>query len=270
MSFDLHTHTTCSDGSYTAEELIKLAVGIGLTGLSITDHDSITAYPEAFEIAKKHNIQLIPGVEFSCHYKEKSVHVLGYSFDYQNEAIQNLCKRHYERRANRNLQILEKLKTLGVDITEDELKKSTSGVIGRPHIAKLLIAKGHAADIAEAFKVYLGDGKKAYVAGALFTIQETLDVIHAAKGFAVLAHPHLHYSHTFVKDIMTNHAFDGMECQYSLMSKQKNAPWIEYAKKHDLLMTGGSDFHGTIKPMIPLGATIVTQEQIQRLLSNEL
>lgn len=267
MNFDLHTHTTFSDGSFTPEDLIDLALKIGLKGLAITDHDSILAYPSALILAKSKGLQLIPGVEFSCHYKNTSVHILGYSFKCTEPGLLEFCERHKNRRNNRNRKILEKLKDHGVEISEAELKNSASGMVGRPHIAKILVEQGHAPDIASAFKLFLGDGKKCYVSGELFTIEETLNVIHSAGGLAVLAHPHLYYDSPLVKEILSHHPFDGLECEYGKMPPEKNAPWITYATKHGLIMTGGSDFHGTIKPNLPLGATTITQEQAAPLLT---
>lgn len=267
MSFDLHMHSTYSDGTLTPEELIVLAEKKGLKGISITDHDSISAYPEAFLYAKKHQINLIPGIELSCHFKNQSTHILGYSFDHAHPSIIGLCKRHSERRTNRNLEILEKLKSLGIEISENELHASTQGVVGRPHIAKILVKRGLVADIPDAFKTYLGEGKKAYCPGEIFSVEEAIQVIHEAKGFAVLAHPHLHYNHAFVKELLNAHRFDGIECVYAIMPAAKNAPWINYAKQKNLLITGGSDFHGTIKPMIPLGSATVQEEQIIPLIT---
>lgn len=270
MSYDLHMHSTCSDGTSSPEELVILAKEKGLKGISITDHDTVAVYPDAFALAKKHQVTLIPGIEFSCHFKDKSTHILGYSFDYAHPSITALCQRHSERRGKRNLAMLEKLKTLGIEIKEEELNKTDSAVIGRPHIAKILVERGLSADIADAFKVYLGEGKKAYCQGEIFSVEEAIQVIHEAKGFAVLAHPHLHYSHAFVRELLDAHAFDGIECVYALMSKAKNAPWINLAKQKNLLITGGSDFHGSIKPMITLGSAVVTEKEIGPLLPHEL
>ncbi len=270
MSFDLHMHSTCSDGTLTPEELIILAKEKGLKGISITDHDCVSAYPDAFTHAKKHEIILITGIEFSCHFKDQSTHILGYAFDHTHPSITALCQRHAMRRHNRNLAMLDKLKALGIEITEEELNQNATGVVGRPHIAKILVQRGLSADISDAFKTYLGEGKKAYSAGETFSVEEAIAVIHEAKGFAVLAHPHLHYNHAFVRELMDAHAFDGIECEYAIMPKAKNAPWINYAKQKNLLITGGSDFHGAIKPMIPLGSAVVTEEQIKPLLPYEL
>lgn len=267
MSYDLHMHSTCSDGTLLPEELIILAAEKGLKGISITDHDSLNAYPDAFIHGKKHQITVIPGIELSCHFKDKSTHILGYSFDYKHPSLTALCERHKMRRVNRNLEILNKLRSLEIDISEEELNANASGAVGRPHIAKILVQRGLVADIADAFKIYLGEGKKAYCPGETFSVEEAIQVIHEAKGFVVLAHPHLHYSHAFVRELLDNHTFDGIECEYAIMPKSKNAPWSNLAKQRNLLITGGSDFHGAIKPMIPLGSATVQEDQIMPLIT---
>lgn len=266
MSFDLHTHTTCSDGSHTPNSLLELALKKGLKGLSITDHDTVEAYPDAFSTAKKLNLQLISGIEFSCHHNTESVHVLGYSFDFTNPLILELCKKHRSRREQKNRQTLEKLKENGMLISEDELNASGSGVIGRPHIAKLLVEKGYVKDSQEAFRLYLGDGKKCFIPGEFFSLEETLNTIHSAQGLAILAHPHLYSNTSFVYEIMQL-PFDGIEANYGIMPPEKNQIWIKFAKEKELLITGGSDFHGVIKPAIPLGSTTVSEHSIHPLLN---
>lgn len=265
---DLHCHSTCSDGTLSVEELLLLAKASGIQGLSITDHDTIAAYPEALILGKKLGIQVIPGVEFSAHYKGKSVHILGYSFDYKSPFLHQLCERHRLRREERNRLILEKLKAKNMVIQPEELAESTAlHTIGRPHIAKLLVEKGFAKDIAEAFHRYIGDGKPCYAQGNPFTIEETLEAIHKANGLAVLAHPHLQNSRSFIRDILT-HPFDGLECEYAQMSPKQNAPWLTLASERKLLMTGGSDFHGSVKPTLKLGATVIDQEKFSPLLAH--
>lgn len=162
MSFkaDLHCHSTCSDGSLSPSELIEQAHREGLKGLSITDHDSVEAYPDVFFSAFKYRIQLIPGVEFSTHYSNESVHILGYSFDFENPDIHTLIAKHKQRRLDRNLRILEKLREEGMPIDPQELPATAHGTIGRPHIAKLLVEKGYVPTPMTAFQKYIGDGKK--------------------------------------------------------------------------------------------------------------
>jgi len=267
MSFDLHTHSTCSDGSYAPEDLIDLAIAEGLQGISITDHDSVNAYPGVIISAKQKGIQILPGVEFSTHFNGKSVHILGYSFDFTHPAILDLCIRHEKRREDRNRKILDKLKQEGIIILEDDLRKTALGVIGRPHIAQLLVKGNYAKNIAHAFKIYLGDGKRCFVPGYSLSVDESIDAIHQAKGYAILAHPHLFNSRSFAKKLIEAFPFDGIESVYSLMTSSQNAFWIEYANKHHLLKTGGSDFHGAAKPDLKLGAAKVEWEYAELLFS---
>lgn len=261
---DLHCHSTCSDGSLSPAEIIALAQDTGLQGLSITDHDTVEAYPLIFASLQNADIMVIPGVEFSTRFKENSVHVLGYAFDYTHPALLDLCQKHKTRRYDRNRQILEKLNREGCKITQEELDNQAEGTTGRPHIAALMVAKGYVKDVTTAFHKYLGDGKKCYVAGYNMSVEETLDVIHAAKGLAFLAHPHLHKNPKLIRKILEL-PFDGMECTYANMSKEQNAPWLELAKSKNLRISGGSDFHGTAKPTIQLGCTSVGWAEFEPL-----
>lgn len=264
---DLHCHSTCSDGTCTPFEILDLAKKIGLRGLSITDHDSVLAYPAALEKAKELDLYLIPGVEFSSHHKNQSVHILAYSFDYTHPAIHALCEKHKRRRLDRNLKILDKLKTVGFLIDPEELLALSFATLGRPHIAYLMMQKKYVPDIATAFKLYLGDGKKCYVAGDQISLEETLATIKTANGLAVLAHPHLYNSYKTVKKLL-EFSFDGLECSYANMTLEQNQPWIELAKEKNLMITGGSDFHGDVKPTIQLGATSIPWELFVPLLTH--
>lgn len=266
---DLHCHSTCSDGTFTPQELVDMALQNGLQALSITDHDSIDAYHMAKTYAEEKGLILLPGVEFSANLQNKSVHILGYCFDVNHPAILHLCKKHHERRLERNLKILENLENEGLKIDPKELFSIPSSTLGRPHIAALLIQKGYVKDFSEAFHLYLGDGKKCYAEGTPIGIADTLDAIHAAKGLAVLAHPHLYKERAFVLKILT-FPFDGLEVEYALMNESQNASWIKLAKKRPLLLTGGSDFHGTSKPNISLGSRTISWEKFEPLFKHFL
>lgn len=263
---DLHCHSNYSDGSSTPAELIKLAIETKLQGLSITDHDTVDAYPDALRVAGKNQLLMIPGVEFSTEFQKQSVHILGYSFDYTHPQLLKLCQQHQARRLERNLLILEKLRKEGFIIEPDELLKNSSSTIGRPHIAKALVDKGYIPDIATAFQNYLGDTKKCYVAGQSPTIEDTLSVIHAAQGFAILAHPHVYHNRSFIRKLLT-FPFDGLEAEYANMQPKDNQPWLTLAQENNLLHTGGSDYHGSMKPMIMLGATTVGESLFKKLLA---
>lgn len=258
---DLHSHSTCSDGTLTPVQLIDLAIEIGLKGLSITDHDSIDAYETAVPYAKQKGLLLGTGVEFSCVYGKNNVHVLGYNYDLDSGDIHEFCARHHERRTKRNRAILEKLARHSMPISEEELQGNT---IGRPHIAQLMVAKKYVGTIKEAFNYYLGDDKCCYVPSASFSVEDTVELIHAAGGKAFIAHPHLMGPGKIVKELL-QFPFDGIECYYSRCHLDKEKRWIKIATEKGLLMSGGSDFHGAIKPDIPLGCSWVDEQAFHKI-----
>jgi len=265
---DLHCHTTCSDGSLTPQALILLAKSIGLSGLSITDHDTVDSYASAKPFAKEQGILLGHGAEFSCLFQDLSVHVLAYDFWLEHKSLNELCENHRERRLQRNQVILEKLKRLKMVIEEDELN-AMGHTIGRPHIAQLLVKKGYVSSIKEAFQLYIGDGKPCFFRGPVFTVEETLQIIHAAEGKAFLAHPHLIQHTSKIKELLKL-PFDGIECHYARLLPEKEKKWIKLAKEKGLLMSGGSDFHGESKEHSPLGSSWVDQESFYKIFNRHL
>jgi predicted metal-dependent phosphoesterase TrpH len=263
---DLHSHTTFSDGSMTPEESISLAASLGLGGMSITDHDTIKAYGTAFEIAERNGIKLIPGVEFSTVHKGENVHILAYSFSLKSESLLAFCEEHRERRRERMSRIVLAVQRQGMDITEDEVKAISEehGSVGRPHIARLMMEKGYVKDIQDAFRRYLGEEKSCYCPTKGFRVQETIDVIHKAHGKAVLAHPHLIRGKKVIKDLLTI-PLDGIEAYYSHMPPSRERRWVQVAREKEWLITGGSDFHGTVKPYVRMGASWVGEETFNKL-----
>lgn len=263
---DLHCHTTFSDGTLTPEEIIKLASTIGLRGLSITDHDTIDAYPDAVPIAEQVGIALLPGIEFSASHRGKSVHILAYSFPWNSSVIHDFCQKHTQRRLLRNRGILQLLNKHGMSITEEELQPNLSqhGTTGRPHIAVAMLKKGYVSSIQEAFSLYLGEGKPCYTPGGYFSVQETIDLIHKAKGLAIIAHPHLINDQTLIRDLLKMN-FDGIEGYYARFPKVQQEKWVEIGRKKGWIITGGSDYHGEIKPMSALGTSWVCEETFQIL-----
>ncbi|TXI40265.1 MAG: PHP domain-containing protein, partial [Nitrosomonas sp.] len=156
---DLHCHSTYSDGTLTPQELVELAITKGLKGLSITDHDTVGAYPELFTYGKERGIAIIPGIEFSASHKDKPVHILGYSFSPTNSSIIKLCETHLVRRTQRNQAIIDRLAAIGLPIDADEMTAfGAKGSIGRPHIAAAMVKKGYVGSVQEAFKKYLREG----------------------------------------------------------------------------------------------------------------
>lgn len=254
---DLHTHTTCSDGTLSPLELLHLAKEVRLSALSITDHDTVAAYTdELFQEAERLNLLVKTGVELSAEYQGESIHVLGYSFPAHSPLMREFCDEHQRRRHGRTLGMLKKLKEKGMAIEEGELLGK--GTIGRPHIAEQMVLKGYVKTIKEAFQLYLGDQQSCYVMGDLFSVQETIKVIHQAGGKAFLAHPALIKNRKKIFDLLEMN-FDGIECYYGNFSLEVKEKWAKIAKKHKMLVSGGSDFHGERTPDIPLGLSTVDE-----------
>jgi len=267
---DLHCHSCFSDGTQTPGELIQLAIDIQLSGLSITDHDTIASYAEALEIAKQRSFPLLGGVEFSAFYREEPVHILGYAYCLQSGAIESLCERHKQRRKKRNEKILEKLRLLGISIDPEEVMgENFKGSFGRPHIAHVLFRRGIVHSIQQAFEVYIGEGKPAYVTGEPISVEETIELIHQGGGKAILAHPHLIKRSTTVRE-MLKMPFDGLECYYARFTLSQQKKWVDIAQQKKWLMTGGSDYHGATKPHSVLGSSWVGKETFDFLYNHFL
>jgi predicted metal-dependent phosphoesterase TrpH len=244
--------------------MIQLACDSGLQGLSITDHDSVAAYQEASAAAQLKKISLIPGVEFSAVHQSKSVHLLAYSFSLNSPPIHALCQRHQQRRQTRNKKILELLSSHGMPLLFDDIlpESPSDGLkhtIGRPHIALAMVKKGYVKTIQEAFHQYIGDGKPCYSPGETITVEETLEIIHQARGLAVIAHPHLIDDASTLRQLLEMN-FDGIEGYYARFPPSVNERWLKIGARKGWIITGGSDFHGSIKPAIPLGSSWVSAE----------
>ena len=261
---DLHCHTTCSDGTLSPSEIIDLACQLGLQGLAITDHDTLEAYKTASSLSKEKELRLISGIEFSAQHNGQSVHILGYSFCLNSPAIQTFCDQHHQRRQKRGQSILEKLALHGMPLSIDEFSEelfspTSHASVGRPHIAYAMMKRGYVKSIQQAFQEYIGEGKPCYVMNETFSVEETLDIIHQAKGLAVIAHPHLIKEVGVLKDLLSME-FDGIEGFYARFPRNAHERWIKIGEHRGWLITGGSDFHGEIKPNLPLGSSWVNEE----------
>ncbi len=261
---DLHIHSTFSDGTLTPEEIVHLAKKIGLQGLSITDHDTIDAYQTLPSLAKEHSLEILTGVEFSSHHLGQSVHILGYNIDIDNENLKSFCKSHQDRRKERNLAMLKKLGAIGKEVSESEILVLNDKSTGRPHIALAMMKRGYVGSVQEAFHHYLGEGKSCYVQGKMFSVEETIGIIHGAGGAAIIAHPHLISSPTLLQQLLKI-PFDGIECWYSKFLPNQEERWLKIAERKGWLKTGGSDFHGQVKPQTPLGCSWVNKQNFDLL-----
>ncbi|HSX11187.1 MAG TPA: PHP domain-containing protein [Chlamydiales bacterium] len=267
---DLHCHTLCSDGTDEPRVLLRFAKQAGLQGLSITDHDTIDAYtPELFADAESLGIRLLPGVEVSSEQDDSSVHILGYGFDLKDLDLKEFLVQMQVRRGERNRAILAKLAARKMPISEEELKAfATHRTIGRPHIAHLMVKKGYVPTVRDAFDRYLKEGALCYAPGIKYEPREVIDQIHKAKGKAVLAHPHFIKKGSFLRKLLSL-PFDGLECYYARLPKELELPWLKMAKEKDLIATGGSDYHGYLKPHITLGCSWVGQHTFDLLFQHK-
>jgi predicted metal-dependent phosphoesterase TrpH len=255
---DLHLHTTHSDGSCTPTEVVNMAHQAAVTALAITDHDIMTGIAESMAAGQQHGIEIIPGVEISSLAGSSEIHILGYFLDWQDFDLLEHLKILRDGRHRRNPMIIERLPTLGIDITYDEVRAlARTDSIGRPHIARVLMDKRVVASAKEAFDRFLAEGKPAYVPRELPSPAEAIRWIKAARGLAVLAHP------TWVKvteqplvDLVRQlkaDGLDGVEVYYSTHAARQTREYLSLAQQLGLLVTGGSDFHGLTKPDIEVG-----------------
>lgn len=255
---DLHVHSKASDGTFTPTELVEEAKRAGLSAFALTDHDTTDGVAEAMTAAKAAGIELIPGVELSTEYEGTEVHVLGLYIDVNNAGLQKQMADFRDSRDNRNIYMLEKLRTEGFDITQEALEeKFPNAVITRAHIARYLLDQGYIPDMKTAFSEYIGDGCRCYVGRPKVTPMDAVDYILAAGGIPVLAHPVIYHMERpqLIRMIreMKEHGLVGMEAIYSENTPADEQELKALARAEGLLITGGSDFHGTNKPDIRLG-----------------
>lgn len=255
-TIDLHTHSTFSDGTFTPLQLVKYAEEKGLKAFAITDHDTTEGIKEAKSIET--NVEVISGVEISTRYDKKEIHIVGLYVNENDADLNKQLKYYREKRVTRNFEILEKLNSLGVDITIDDVKESCTGdVISRAHIAKALVSKGFVGSYTEAFDRYLGDNKCAYVPRETLNYEESMELITKAGGVPVLAHPLLYkMSDTSLENMMVKLRQKGLkavEVYYSTHSNSDTQHVMAMANRVGLIYSGGSDFHGATKPKIDIG-----------------
>lgn len=247
MKYDLHTHTVYSDGLLSPAELIDLAVKQGLRGIAITDHDTIEGIEEGIEYSKKYkDFTVISGIEFGCVYKDEEVHILGHFIDYKNEELINITKKLMFERVKRGINIINKLSELNIDISIDDVRKHSGyDYIGRPHVARVLIDKGYVDSIEEAFNKYLNRGMPGYVERFHLSIEDTIKLIKKADGIATMAHPGLLKNKSIV-DYVISKGIQGLECIHSKHTEDDTEYFTEIAIRNDLIITGGSDYHGDL------------------------
>ena len=255
---DLHTHTNFSDGSFSPTALVELAHQKDLDILAITDHDTTQGLTEAMEAAQSLPLELIPGIELSTEFQGRETHILGYFIDPLDLRFQTRLERLRSTRLDRIQHILDRLHTLNVEISLAEVKHvAGSGTIGRPHIAQILIEKGYVKGMKEAFERFLGVRGTAYVRRAVPEAAEIITWITDAGGLPILAHPYWDglNADEIVASCRTlvDRGLRGLEVFYGGFSARQISLNLHLARQFSLLITGGSDFHGTFRPDLSIG-----------------
>ncbi len=251
MFIDLHTHTTCSDGTFTPEALVRYAKEKNLKAVAITDHDTVSGNERALKEGQTQQIEVVPGVELSAACPKGSLHILGLFIDSENEAIVKATAQLQKKRRERNMKILQNLDELGITIEKDAFAENA--YLGRPHIAQKLVELGHVNSIDEAFEKFLKKGAAAYVVREKLSEAETMNALVKANSIPVLAHPVTVSNVEETIERLIPLGLKGIEVYYPTHSQENMQYFQKLAEVYDLLVTGGSDFHGAHKPHIDLG-----------------
>ncbi len=268
---DLHVHSTASDGSFAPAELPAMAAGAGLSGLALTDHDSVEGVAAARLAAEAVGIELVPGVELTSYARlagrpETELHIAGLFVDCDNPDLTERLRGLRSARVERVKEITGKLREMGIEIeSEQVLQRGPDAAVGRVHVAQEMIERGYCRDVAEVFGRYIGEGCPAYVLKEKMTPAEAIELVRTARGCAVLCHPSLtpgieEYIEELVRD-----GLDALEVYCPAHTPRDKERLLAMARRFDLAVTGGSDFHGAAKPNIRIGHESVSFVELHEL-----
>lgn len=278
---DLHTHTTASDGTESPTQVVSKAHTLGLVGVAITDHDSIHGVDEGLRAGTNLGIEVVPGVEISCNWKTHHVHLLGFYIHHRDEGLLSLLEWMRQGRLDRLPRMIEKLEELGISVNQQEVEAEAKGEsTGRPHLARVLVRNGVVSSMEEAFDKYLAYGRPAYSERPRPSIAEGILVIKQAKGIPVIAHPlTVDVSQSDLIRELVGEGVQGVEYYYPYQQVSgKSESWYaeiasqlmlikDLARKHNLILTGGSDYHGPVPGKADLGSIQVPAVVLDQLRS---
>ncbi|PWW44293.1 MULTISPECIES: PHP domain-containing protein [Paenibacillus] len=271
---DLHTHSQASDGMQPPAENVKLAKQRGLSAVALTDHDTVAGVAEAQQAGREYGIDVVAGVEISARAGGKDIHVLGYYVNTEDEQFLDRLRGLREAREERNHLIIAKLQELGLEISWQEVidglgrPLEPDESIGRPHMADVLVRKGYAADMRDAFNRYLAEGQPGYVSVPRVAPEDACQWIKDAGGAAVIAHPGLYGDDELVRRILEDSRPDGIEVVHSDHGPEEERRYAELAQEFGLIQTGGSDYHGVRQGVVfhgDLGSKTVTIDVLDKL-----
>lgn len=263
---DLHCHTNASDGLLSPVEVIYIAAQKGLSAIAITDHDTISGYSEGKRAALDCGIDLITGIEINTDWFGKEIHILGYGFDPESQDLKIRLNDIRRKRKDRIIKIVNKLNEIGLKLNTEEVASKARGIsVGRPHVAQVMVDKGYARSVKDAFENYLAIGAKAYVPRYKLKPEEAINIIDKAGGIAVLAHPGIQDLFCEISPWMEA-GLQGIEVYHPEHNKENIIRYSELARKKRLIITGGSDFHGEkVKPGIRIGDWGVDEAAVAKL-----
>jgi hypothetical protein len=255
---DLHVHSNVSDGTLSPKEVVRHASEVGVAVMALTDHDTVAGVAEAKEAAEKYGVVLIPGIEISAGFKNRDIHILGYFVDTESKEFNDILNAAWVKREERNVKIAEKFKNFGITLDLDAIKKiSGSEVITRAHFARWLVENGYCRSNSEVFEKYIGNDGPCYVPRDYMTRETAVKSIISAGGVPVLAHPMLYGLNSCEVDMLVGElkemGLKGIETYYSSNMGMDEEIVRRLANKYDLIMTGGSDYHGDNKPGLEIG-----------------
>lgn len=266
MRFDLHTHTTASDGHLGSRALVGAALDVGLDAIAVTDHDTVAGIAEAIRAAAGSGLRVIPGVELSSAHDGRDVHVLGYFIDHTEPALLDRLVELRAARLERARDMVVALSDAGYDISLDEvLELSSGGAVGRSHIARALVDKGQSPSVGEAFAELLGRGRPFYRPKPVVTPVAVVRLITDSGGLAVLAHPGVTGVDDLVPELVSA-GLAGLEAYHGEHSPADRERYARMAEERGLLATGGSDYHGATAPGVPLGGVDMPDDVLLALL----
>lgn len=255
---DLHVHSTASDGSFSPAEVAAAAEEKGLSAIALTDHDTTDGVDEALAAAENMEVEVIPGIEISCVYEGKEIHILGLCLDHKNKELLDFLKTTRQKRDSRNTEMLRAFQDGGFPLTWDDLLDGVPGtVVTRAHFARALLKKGCVSSVDQAFKKYLSPGCPYYRKKEDVTPKQAMEILRTARAFPALAHP-CQYKFGWEKTeelivYLKSLGMLGLECFHSSNNQAESARLRALADRHGLCVTGGSDFHGAAKPDISIG-----------------
>jgi hypothetical protein len=265
---DLHLHSIHSDGKLAPAELVRRAKEAGVAALALTDHDSVRGVAEAREICRLEGITFVPGVELGVGVGEDEIHLLGYGIDAKGRTLQHTLDLLAGERLDRMEKMLGALERQGVSLTLDQVRAETGGgIVGRLHLAAALVRTGHAGDLNEAFRRWIGSGRPAYVRRHLLNLREAIDLIREAGGIPVLAHPGVTRRDELI-EYLVRLGVRGLEVYYPKHDFADVSRYRKMCAKFDLIATGGSDFHGAGKDEPGIGSSSTPPDEFMKMLNS--